>query len=183
MKIEKYEESNGYVNVILTNVEEEQLCLCNPNIYNHGKWEIQSYVKRKYGDDIFDVITVYDGKKSYMIQYSSQYFSRIIECNSENIVLAEAIRTKQDDTFYYPNPSILGVKCTNEYIKQDITYHDVNGNKFDGDINESREALLKYLEYTKKYTEILSGMEPFFKTNLEEIGIEQSSFNSLKKKI
>ena len=180
MKVKNYDLKNGSVDIILAN-EEEQLCFWNPNIYNRGKWEINSYIKRKNGEDVFNVITARNGKKSYLIKYTSEHYSRIVECSFNNIVTAEIIIFKSEKELYYPNQTLLGSTVINQYIKQNITYHDVAGNIFYGNLSESTNAILDYLQYDKKYTEILSKMETLFKTDLEHLTIKQEQLNVLSK--
>ena len=173
MKIENYTAENGYINVTLKNDEEEQLCFRNPNIYNYGKWEIQSYVKRNNGEEEFNVITARGGKKFYLIHYTAKDYSRLIQCSLKNKVLAEVIKSNANDKVYYPDPKILCSTNLDKYIKQDIIYYDEKDNIFYCDLNKSSKALSDYLEYSKKYSKILSKMEKLFKMNLEQLNDKQ----------
>ena len=178
MKVKNYEEKEGSIDIVLVNDEEEQLYFWNPNIYNNGKWEINSYIKRQYGDSIFDIITSRVPNRCYLIQYSDNDYSRIIECNLNNIVMAEVIKLAPGHTMYYPNPCFLCSKTISQYLKQDIKYYDKEKNIYSGDLSKSSKALLDYIEYASKYGAILKKMETLFKMDLEQLDTKQEQLDS-----
>ncbi len=173
MKIKSYTEENGYVNIILANGE-EQLCFINPNIYNEGKWKLNSYIKRVLDkpNESFDIVIARYGNKdncSYILSYSSGAYSRMINCDCNDIVQGEVIRNNDSSNriSYYPNVDDLGIDL-NTYIKQTRDYHDENNNVFSGNVENSSKAILSCIEYSKKYNDIFKEIESKLKTNIEE---------------
>ena len=173
MKVKEYVEENGYITIILAN-EEEYLCFINPNIYNGGEWKLNSYRKSVYNkpNESFNIVIARYGDKentSYIMAYASDNYTRMIGCDINDIVKGDVIHSNEvKHTSYYPNPSELNVPI-NEYAKENREYHDEKSNVFTGNLDMSSKAILKCVEYTKKYGEILKEMEPQLRMDISEI--------------
>ena len=157
MKVQEFINENGSVHVMLVSERGEQLCFWNPNIYNNGKWEIQSYIKKdNYNEEEFSIVTARDGEIFKQICYTSSDYSRIIDCY-DNKVKGEIIINKSQNSRmnFYPDPIFLKTSDIRTYLLQRKEYHDLKDNVFSGDLDKSTKAILSYVEYAKLFCKLL----------------------------